>query len=191
MFCLLILITGWIACDTEPELIPPPAEDKDLIIASIPQSARSEISPVVLEEQIINEESMIVNHRLEESTKIDRDSSGKAGFALPERAGPASAEYQYYIVDTLHHSPEANILLIGRSYAYENVIWLCIYNKHKQLTEHREVYYDNTEGMLEVASEIRNNKIHIYTANEFEVGNKKDTVIYRIDREYKLVKVSQ
>lgn len=79
-----------------------------------------------------------------------------------------ATEFNYVIVDTLVKNTKWHSTLIARLYIEENIIWLANYTNENKLLSYKQVYYDNSEGSINVQSTINKNEIQIYSVNEFD-----------------------
>lgn len=73
---------------------------------------------------------------------------------------------------------DTRLLLIERAYIEENIHWLCLINENK-LTDWLMTAYDNSEGFLNIYSQIDTNMLKINTWNDF-AENKQTIKDYQI-----------
>ncbi len=119
------------------------------------------------------------------------DATDYRNFSIKKIDSSAGDEngFIYHIVDTLFLKQGLIVLLIGREYISENIIWLAVYNEEHQLIDRKQVYYDNAEGFLSVETTIKNNELTINTKNDFDEGNKNTTEKYWLTGAGKIIKL--
>ena len=81
------------------------------------------------------------------------------------------------------------VVLMGREYSEENIIWMLVLDEKGNLTSSKELYYDNAEGFRSVNSEIKNNIITVTTSNDFAetTAEQKMKQVFMVSSEGKIV----
>lgn len=181
---ILILV---ISCNENPA-----GKKNDIVVTDSAGTSEKTVMPdvpIVLKDVTLNEQTLISGKKLSSSPAIDP--KFYAGLSMKAMDSTASAEssFKYHIIDTLFSRPGLNILLIGREYESENIIWIAVYDSHNRLLDKKMVYYDNAEGFLSVETVIKNNQVTITSYNEYAEGGsqKKTTAVFHFNQENKLI----
>ncbi len=163
-----------------------PEKAKDTVVAVLPVEVKAE--PVVLKDAVLNEKNLISNHRLTKSVMID---AGQYKLLSVKAIDSTAAEsnFKYHIIDSLFSGAGHTILLIGREYDTENIVWIAAYDDQHKLIDRRQVYYDNAEGFLSIETTIKNNKLIIHTRNDFDETNNHGVDSFRLDNDFKFEKL--
>lgn len=119
-----------------------------------------------------NSTKLINNNRLNTSRICSPAEIKSLSINKIDSAGTESKDFKYHLIDTVFNSPAGSILLIGREWPSENIVWLASYDISRKLIDKQEVYYDNAEGFLAIESRISNKELSITTTNEFDEGSK-------------------
>jgi hypothetical protein len=127
-----------------------------------------------------------VNEILARSKRLN-DTAQKLYSVMAMDSVPAN-EFRYHLFDTLFWGSQVKLLLIGREYIEENIIWAASYDANNNLIDHLRVYYENSEGYIAVTSEIYNNSIILYDQPDEEGEAKQKPSIYKVNEHYKFVK---
>jgi len=143
-----------------------------------------------LKETLLNEKTVIANKRLAAAPAMNTETCKTLSVKVIDSTATSESHFNYKILDTLFAGPTVKILLIGREYESENIIWMAVYDLQNKLLDHRTVYYDNAEGFMSVETIIKNDQLNITTYNEYaeQENEKKRTEVFHLNEDNKIVK---
>ncbi|HRG68524.1 MAG TPA: hypothetical protein PLS73_06735 [Saprospiraceae bacterium] len=118
---------------------------------------------------------LLDQNKLSESTKLD--SVGRAQYKIEQIDAFYDNSYVYHLVDTLLMEANRQLVLIGREYINENIVWMCYYSNDK-LVYSKQVYYDNAEGNYLLESKLEKQNLIL---NSDDVNEGKRTVRFKIN----------
>lgn len=95
--------------------------------------------------------------------KIDKSKWEGAGFDKLEAYNSA---FNYYTIG-LVKTGKIKLLLIERQYTEESVHWICMINEEGAILDWLQTAYDNSEGFLNIHSQIDKDTITVKTWNDF------------------------
>ena len=187
--CVLLLSCVFICCNT--------ASEKSINSDSIKNdSSIASNDPATANNQKAND-AIILKHVILEKNVPERLSKSKIlsgeemkSFSILTMDSVGADEFKYHLFDTLFWAPQLKIILLGREYLEENIIWAACYDSNNNLTDHLRVYYDNSEGFSTVLSEINNNLITVFDQpDEGNDESKQKPSLYSLNHEGKFVKL--
>lgn len=111
---------------------------------------------------------LLDQNKLAESPKLD--SNGRAIYKIEQIDAFYDDAYVYHLIDTLLQEPNRQLILIGREYINENIVWMCSYLNGK-LVYSKQVYYDNAEGNYLLESKLEKLNL-ILTSDDVNEGKK-------------------
>ena len=143
-----------------------------------------------LKEMEISTKTIIDNGKLSGSRLLNTNELMLLSIPSIDSTAGSRSVFRYHLVDTLFSGSNLKVLLIGREYTEENILWIASYDRSSALLDHVEVYYDNAEGNLSIGCIVKNNSIsvskeNVYAANSREANK---TEVYLFDERDRLVK---
>jgi hypothetical protein len=146
-------------------------------------------APVSLKDMSIDENTMITGRKLFTSRQLNNEEVKLFSIETIDTGAPED-DCTYHIVDTLFSGNDIKILLIGRVYTEENIIWALVYDKNNNLLDNKQVYYDNSEGAMSVQSSISNNSLTIKSINDYGATDeeRERTEVYSLNELNRFVK---
>ena len=160
-------------------------------------SLKSDIDTVVAaENNIVNNTPIVLKDISLQINVIERLAKSKQPnqvdfklFSIPVIDSMTTNEFKYHLFDTLFWSNQVKIVLIGREYLEENIIWAASYDANNNLIDHLRVYYENSEGLSTVTSDVHNNLFMLFDhPDEGEGESKQKPSVYALNEAYKFVK---
>ena len=137
---IAILLLVMLGCNTERQEQTSESTDnvkQDSVVANIPEA-------VNLKEMEINTKTIIDSKILSGSKQLDRNQIRKLSIALIDSTAAGSGDaFKYHVLDTLFSGSKFKLLLIGREYPEENILWIASYDEPSTLLDCVQVYYDN------------------------------------------------
>jgi len=187
--CVALLACLFICCNTatEKSMNSDSLKSDSSIASTDSMTANNQKSndPIILKHVILEKN---VPERLSKS-KILTGEEMKS-FSIRTMDSVAADEFKYHLLDTLFWAPEIKIILLGREYLEENIIWVACYDLNNNLTDHLQVYYDNSEGFSTMLSEINNNLITVFDQpDEGNDESKQKPSLYSLNRGGKFIKL--
>ena len=187
--CVLLLSCLLICCNTSSEksINSDTVKSDSSIASNNPASADNPGSndPIILKDIVLEKN---VPERLSKS-KILSGQEMKS-FSILTMDSVEADEFKYHLFDTLFWAPQLKVILVGREYLEENIIWAACYDSNNNLTDHLRVYYDNSEGFSTVLSEVNNNLITVFDQpDEANDESKQKPSLYSLNHEGKFVKL--
>ena len=111
---------------------------------------------VVLKEMEVNSKTIDGDSKFFKSRVLNENEINRLSLRSIDTTGASNyATFKYHVVDTLFTNPRVTVLLIGREYTEENIVWLATYDTNSTLVDQLMVYYDNSEGSTQVGSVIK------------------------------------
>ena len=187
--CVLLLSCLFICCNTSSEksINSDTVKNDSSIASNNPASADNPGSndPIILKDIVLEKN---VPERLSKSKILSGEEM--KSFSILTMDSVVSDEFKYHLFYTLFWAPELKIILVGREYLEENIIWAACYDSNNNLTDHLRVYYDNSEGFSTVLSEVNNNLITVFDQpDEANDESKQKPSLYSLNHEGKFVKL--
>jgi len=144
---------------------------------------------IVLKDISLTEKTMIEGKKLSNAKQLDNEQIKLLSIEAIDTGAPGN-DCTYHIIDTLFAGSDLKVLLIGRAYTEENIIWAAVYDKNNDLIDNKQIYYDNSEGALSIGSEISKNAITVKTLNDYAEtdAGKQKTEIYFLNEANKFTK---
>ena len=188
--CVLLLSCVLICCNT--------ASEKSINSDSIKNGRSIASNDSVTANNQTSNDPIILKHVMLEKNVPERLSKSKIlssgemkSFSIRTMDSVAADEFKYHFFDTLFSAPELKIVLLGREYVEENIIWVASYDSNNNLTDHLQVYYDNSEGFSTVLSEINNTLITVFDQpDEGDGDSKQKPSLYSLNHEGKFIKLN-
>ena len=147
---------------------------------------------VVLKEMEVNSKTIDGDCKFFKSRVLNENEIDRLSLRSIDTTGASNyATFKYHVVDTLFTNPRVTVLLIGREYTEENIVWLATYDTNSTLVDQLMVYYDNSEGSTQVGSVIKANEAEVTTFSDYAESPEKarKTERYRFDVNNKIVKI--
>ncbi|MCP9749378.1 hypothetical protein [Ferruginibacter sp. HRS2-29] len=181
------MLIAMIACNSNnPEETAVPAKVQKGPLIEVPENPVKIVQKdsILLKDVELNEKTVSGKKNV---SPLDKTQQKK--YSIRKLDNVESDGFRYFIYDTLYSGNGTTVLLISRTWPEENIVWLTIYDPAMNLLDLQQVYYDNSEGSLNVESSIRNNQVKITTDNAYdESANSTKTVTWYINSKNKLVK---
>ena len=189
MLALVCAITIY-SCNTNPDKISEQQVADSIPKTSVVESASFSNKPdsVNLKNMLLNEKEVIAKRLLSESQLLENDAKAQKDLSLIDSI-PDKKRFKYHLFDTLFLNKTMKVVLMGREYSEENIIWMLVLDEKGNLTSSKELYYDNAEGFRSVNSEIKNNIITVTTSNDFAetTAEQKMKQVFMVSSEGKIV----
>lgn len=109
---------------------------------------------------------------------------GMAAHKIEEIDAFMDDAFRYHLLDTVLSEKSRQLILIGREYENENIVWLCHFQNGK-LAYAKEVYYDNAEGNYLLESKLEK-QILVLMSDDINEGRK--TERFRFNEKLEWVK---
>lgn len=188
LVCISLII--FCGCNTGTAVKAPekPGNKPDTSVGKPPDSIPPLIN-IPLIDADFNSAKLITNNRLSTSPICSPIEIKSLSINKIDSAGTENKDFKYHLIDTVFNSRAGFILLIGREWPSENIVWLASYDISQKLIDKQEVYYDNAEGFLAIESRISNKELSITTTNEFDEGSKTIKTRFTLSNELKWTKI--
>ena len=153
----------------------------------------NQVAPVsiLLTEIIIDDKTVTPNSKFFKSKILNENDRNRLSLKLIDSAASGGeGAFKYHLVDTLFSNSLVTIVLIGREYVEENILWVASYDSNSGLMDRLMVYYDNSEGSMQVGSIIKKDQIQVITSDDYTEKEQqaKKVELYKFDKSYRLVK---
>lgn len=147
--------------------------------------------PVLLKELTIDSKTATPNSQFFKSKVLDETDRNRLSLKLIDStASGDEALFKYHLVDTLFSNSIITIVLIGREYVEENILWVASYDANARLVDRLMVYYDNSEGSMQIGSIVKRDQVQVIRSNDYgetETEGKK-VELYEFDKNNRLIK---
>ena len=187
---LFILSSAVIGCDDAGNKNITAEDSKDSVTI---QRDTSKVAPgpIFLTEMVIDNKTVTPNSKFFKSKVLNENDRNRLSLKLIDSTASGSeGVFKYHLVDTLFSNSAITIILIGREYIEENILWLVSYDANLDVVDRLMVYYDNSEGSMQIGSIIKGDQIQVIRSNDYgeTEGEAKKAELYQFDKNNRLVK---
>ena len=187
---LFILSSAVIGCDDDGNRNMTAGDSKDSVTI---QRDISNVAPgpILLTELVIDNKTVTSNSKFFKSKVLNENDRNRLSIKLIDSTASGSEEiFKYHLVDTLFSNSVVTIILIGREYIEENIVWIVSYDANIGVVDRLMVYYDNSEGSMQIGSIIKKDQIQVIRSNDYGETEEeaKKVELYQFDKNNRLVK---
>ncbi len=157
------------------------------------QQNTKEVAPggILLKEMVIDNKTVTPNSKFFTSKVLNENERNRLSLKLIDSTASGNEGiFKYRVVDTLFSNSLVTMLLIGREYTEENILWIASYDANSRLVDRLMVYYDNSEGSMQIGSILKRDQIQVIRSNDYGETEKeaKKAELYQFDKNNRLVK---